>query len=86
MGGKDVVYLKQQKDSLLQECEVQSLLKKLVDERFSETTKGDNILVHDESSRKMKVILRIIRYGIYIMNLVVAIQKVVLSVSLKSLR
>ncbi|KAG6514885.1 MACPF domain-containing protein NSL1-like isoform X1 [Zingiber officinale] len=55
VGGKDVIYLKQQKDSLLQESEVQSLLKKLVDERFSETSKGDNILVNDESSRKMKV-------------------------------
>ncbi|KAG6528895.1 hypothetical protein ZIOFF_011087 [Zingiber officinale] len=55
MGGKDVVYLKQQKHSLLQESEVQNLLKKLVDGRFSETTKGDNTLANDESSRQMKV-------------------------------
>lgn len=56
MGGKDVVYLKQQKHSLLQESEVQNLLKKLVDGRFSETTKGDNTLANDESSRQMKVV------------------------------
>lgn len=56
LGGKDVVYLKQQKHSLLQESEVQSLLKKFVDERFSGTTKGHNILANDESSRKMKVV------------------------------
>lgn len=58
MGGKDVVCVKQQQDSLLQETDVQNLLKKLADERFSETTNGDLILGEGESSEKPKVTMR----------------------------
>ncbi|CAD5189685.1 unnamed protein product [Musa acuminata subsp. malaccensis] len=54
MGGKDVVCVKQQQDSLLQETDVQNLLKKLADERFSETTNGDLILGEGKSSEKPK--------------------------------
>ncbi|RWW70415.1 hypothetical protein BHE74_00021911 [Ensete ventricosum] len=60
MGGKDVVCVKQQQDSLLQETDVQNLLKKLVDERFSETTNGDLILGEGESSEKPKDIVSIV--------------------------
>ncbi|KAH9323158.1 hypothetical protein KI387_017797, partial [Taxus chinensis] len=37
MGGKDAIYLKQHHDSSLQPSEVQTLLKQIADERFSDT-------------------------------------------------
>lgn len=58
MGGKDVVCVKQQQDSLLQETDVQNLLKKLADERFSETTNGDLILGEGKSSENPRVTMR----------------------------
>lgn len=37
MGGKDVIYMKQQHSSTLQPSEVQKRLKEMADKRFSET-------------------------------------------------
>lgn len=38
MGGKDVIYMKQQHSSTLQPSEVQKRLKDMADKRFSETS------------------------------------------------
>ncbi|WOK91473.1 MACPF domain-containing protein NSL1 isoform X1 [Canna indica] len=51
MGGKDLVHMKQLKDSPLHENEVQNLLKNTVGERFDDTTNRD---WNDDSSRKLK--------------------------------
>lgn len=39
MGGKDVIYIKQQHSSNLQPVEVQKRLKELADKRFQETSR-----------------------------------------------
>ncbi|KAL5575370.1 hypothetical protein UlMin_017069 [Ulmus minor] len=52
MGGKDVVQVKQLRNSHLQPCEVQKLLKQLADERFSQDVNGS--LPPSELSGKMK--------------------------------
>ncbi|KAK1302258.1 MACPF domain-containing protein NSL1 [Acorus calamus] len=54
MGGKEVIHLKQQQNSPLDPNEVQNLLKKLADERFSENFNDDFILDADGFSRKAK--------------------------------
>eukprot|EP00252_Welwitschia_mirabilis_P001221 TRINITY_DN11118_c0_g1_i1.p1 TRINITY_DN11118_c0_g1~~TRINITY_DN11118_c0_g1_i1.p1 ORF type:complete len:603 (-),score=97.04 TRINITY_DN11118_c0_g1_i1:208-2016(-) len=54
MGGKDVIYIKQNHTSNLQNVELQKLLKKIADERFSDS-QGRFSLDTDETSRKDKV-------------------------------
>lgn len=55
MGGKDVIHIKQQQNSLLQPTDVQKVLKKLADERFSEDVNGSSITDTNESAKKRKV-------------------------------
>eukprot|EP01018_Ginkgo_biloba_P023676 Gb_26619 [translate_table: standard] len=54
MGGKDVIYVKQQHTSSLQPTEVQKLLKRIADERFSDSN-GRLSLDSEETPRKDKV-------------------------------
>ncbi|XP_010917939.1 MACPF domain-containing protein NSL1 isoform X1 [Elaeis guineensis] len=54
MGGKDIICIKQQQESVLQQTEVQDLLKRLADERFSEDFCGNFALGADEFSKKLK--------------------------------
>ncbi|XP_077251046.1 MAC/Perforin domain-containing protein isoform X2 [Tasmannia lanceolata] len=64
MGAKDVIYIKQQQNSILQPTEVQKLLKKLADERFSEHINGSFIVDSDESTKKPQdVIIIHVRRG-----------------------
>lgn len=55
MGGKDVICIKQQQESVLQQTEVLDLLKRLADERFSEDFYGNFLVGADEFSKKLKV-------------------------------
>jgi len=55
MGGKDVVHIKQTKDSDLTSTEVQKLLKQLADERFSEVSNQSSNVNPADRSRKLKV-------------------------------
>lgn len=50
MGGKDVIHIKQLQKSNLQPAEVQKLIKKLADDRFSEDVNGTAISSSDNSS------------------------------------
>ncbi|KAL2344080.1 hypothetical protein Fmac_005365 [Flemingia macrophylla] len=54
MGGKDVVHIKQSKNSEIQQTEVQKLLKQLADERFSEASIQNSIVNPADKSRKIK--------------------------------
>ncbi|ESW31348.1 hypothetical protein PHAVU_002G231000 [Phaseolus vulgaris] len=54
MGGKDVVHIKQTKDSDLTSTEVQKLLKQLADERFSEVSNQSSNVNPADRSRKLK--------------------------------
>uniref|UniRef100_A0A0C9RHM9 TSA: Wollemia nobilis Ref_Wollemi_Transcript_21704_2563 transcribed RNA sequence n=1 Tax=Wollemia nobilis TaxID=56998 RepID=A0A0C9RHM9_9CONI len=54
MGGKDVIFLKQQHTSNLQATDVQKLLKRIADERFSDAN-GRFSLNSEETSRRDKV-------------------------------
>ncbi|XP_061371447.1 MACPF domain-containing protein NSL1 [Gastrolobium bilobum] len=54
MGGKDVVHIKQSKNSDLQPAELQKLLKKLADERFSENSNQSSNVNPAEISGKLK--------------------------------
>ncbi|XP_027347724.1 MACPF domain-containing protein NSL1 [Abrus precatorius] len=54
MGGKDVVHIKQSKNSDLQPTELQKLLKQLADERFSEDSNQSSNVNPAEKSRKLK--------------------------------
>ncbi|KAJ6835762.1 MACPF domain-containing protein NSL1 [Iris pallida] len=54
MGGKDVVSIKQQQDSVLPQSVVQNLLKILADDRFSEGFNGNFTPGTDELSTKVK--------------------------------
>ncbi|KAG5023379.1 hypothetical protein JHK82_019282 [Glycine max] len=54
MGGKDVVHIKQTKNSDLQQTEVQKLLKQLADERFSEASNHSSNVNLADKSRKIK--------------------------------
>ncbi|KAG2410191.1 MACPF domain-containing protein [Vigna angularis] len=54
MGGKDVVHIKQTKNSDLTSTEVQKLLKQLADERFSEVSKQSSNVNPADKSRKSK--------------------------------
>ncbi|KAE9607224.1 hypothetical protein Lal_00026401 [Lupinus albus] len=54
MGGKDVVHIKQSKNSDLQPTELQKLLKQLADERFSEDSNRSSNVNAAEISRKLK--------------------------------
>ncbi|KAG5010638.1 hypothetical protein AAZX31_07G184500 [Glycine max] len=54
MGGKDVVHIKQTKNSDLQQTEVQKLLKQLADERFSEASNHSSNVNLADKSRKVK--------------------------------
>jgi len=55
MGGKDVVHIKQTKNSDLTPTEVQKLLKQLADERFSEVPNQSSNVNPADKSRKLKV-------------------------------
>lgn len=55
IGGKDVVYLKQLQNSSLSPSELQNLLKKLADEKFSEDFKGNSSASSSELPRKYNV-------------------------------
>lgn len=55
MGGKDVVHIKQTKNSDLTSTEVQKLLKQLADERFSEVSNKSSNVNPADKSRKSKV-------------------------------
>ncbi|KAG0458151.1 hypothetical protein HPP92_023308 [Vanilla planifolia] len=53
MGGKDVIHIKQLEESVLEQNDVQNLLKRLADEKFSEEPHSSQVLGNDElSSRK----------------------------------
>ncbi|TKY59231.1 MACPF domain-containing protein NSL1 [Spatholobus suberectus] len=54
MGGKDVVHIKQSKNSDLQQTELQKLLKQLADERFSEYSNQSSNVNPADKSRKVK--------------------------------
>ncbi|KAL5150458.1 MACPF domain-containing protein NSL1 [Glycine soja] len=54
MGGKDVVHIKQTKNSDLQQAELQKLLKQLADERFSEASNHSSNVDPADKSRKVK--------------------------------
>ncbi|XP_047164232.1 MACPF domain-containing protein NSL1 [Vigna umbellata] len=54
MGGKDVVHIKQTKNSDLTSTEVQKLLKQLADERFSEVSNQSSNVNPADKSRKSK--------------------------------
>ena len=55
MGGKDVIHIKQLQKSNLQPTEVQTLLKQLADERFSEDVNGGQLSNPNNSSGIPKV-------------------------------
>lgn len=55
MGGKDVIGIKQLEKSNLQPNEVQQLLKKFADQRFSEDENGSFLPNTAELSGKLKV-------------------------------
>ncbi|KAL3820437.1 hypothetical protein ACJIZ3_006342 [Penstemon smallii] len=55
MGGKDVIHIKQLRNSNLQPTEVQKLLKQLADEAFSEDGNGNLVAKSDFSSGNRKV-------------------------------
>ncbi|KAF3334839.1 MACPF domain-containing protein NSL1 [Carex littledalei] len=59
IGGKDVVYLKQLQYSSLSPSEVQSLLKKLADEKFAEDFRGNLTASSSELPRKYNDIVSI---------------------------
>ncbi|XP_020205757.1 MACPF domain-containing protein NSL1 [Cajanus cajan] len=54
MGGKDVVHIKQSKNSDTSQTELQKLLKHLADERFSETSNQSSNVNPADKSRKIK--------------------------------
>ncbi|KAJ0971779.1 hypothetical protein J5N97_019738 [Dioscorea zingiberensis] len=54
MGGKDVIYIKQQQESTLQQSEVQTWLKRLADERFSDEFCENFLLAADDFPGKLK--------------------------------
>ncbi|KAL5989885.1 hypothetical protein ACLOJK_010780 [Asimina triloba] len=54
MGGKDVIHIKQQQNSLLQPTEVQNILKTLANERFFQDVNGSFLLDSNESVKKHK--------------------------------
>lgn len=55
MGGKDVIHIKQQQNSLLQPTEVQKVLRKLADEKFTEDVNGSSMMKTNESAAKLRV-------------------------------
>ena len=55
MGGKDVIHIKQLQNSNLQPTEVQKLLKRLADERFSEDVNDSSIPGPNTLAAKLKV-------------------------------
>lgn len=55
MGGKDVIYIKQHQDSVLQQCEVQNLLKRLANETFAGDSTGNFMPGAGELQRKLNV-------------------------------
>lgn len=54
MGGKDVIYIKQQQESPLQQTEVQTYLKRIADERFSDEFCENLLLASADFPRKLK--------------------------------
>ncbi|KAH7685800.1 Membrane attack complex component/perforin (MACPF) domain-containing protein [Dioscorea alata] len=54
MGGKDVIYIKQQQESPLQQTEVQTYLKRIADERFSDEFCENFLLASDNFPGKLK--------------------------------
>ena len=56
MGGKDVIYIKQQQESPLQQTEVQTYLKRIADERFSDEFCENLLLASADFPRKLKVV------------------------------
>ncbi|KAJ8616618.1 hypothetical protein MRB53_035990 [Persea americana] len=54
MGGKDVIHIKQQQNSLLQPTEVQKVLRKLADEKFTEDVNGSSMMKTNESAAKLR--------------------------------
>lgn len=57
MGGKDVIYIKQQQESPLQQTEVQTYLKRIADERFSDEFCENFLLASDNFPGKLKVVI-----------------------------
>lgn len=55
MGGKDVIHIKQLRNSNLQPSEVQKLLKQLADERYSEDVNRSSLFNPKGLSEKNKV-------------------------------
>lgn len=55
MGGKDVIHIKQQQNSLLQPTDVQKVLRKLADEKFTEDVNGSSMMKTNESAAKLRV-------------------------------
>lgn len=53
MGGKDVIYMRQLRESNVEQTEVQKKLKQLADERFSEDANGS--FTSNPSAAKIKV-------------------------------
>lgn len=64
MGGKDVIYVKQQHYSNFQPAEVQKRLKDMADKRFLDVN-GQYALNSEEASGKDKVLILLLLYHIY---------------------
>lgn len=58
MGGKDIIYMKQQHSSPLQPAEVQKILKDMADKRFVDAT-GKNIIDPEKIYEREKVCLQL---------------------------
>lgn len=65
MGGKDVVHIKQMRNSELDHTEVQKLLKQLADERFSVDSNQISKVNPAEISGKLKVPYRLLLKRVY---------------------
>lgn len=55
MGGKDVIYMRQLRESNLEQNEVQKTLKQLADDRFSEDANATGSFTSHPAAPKIKV-------------------------------